>query len=251
MGRSTYLYQIPGPLTDSMFYENPRQATRSRNYFNPDIYIPSVQLKWLIHSTTQVDWLSSAVLGERNSVQFVGFADVVDAIDPATKEYAPRQVDIDRFNSYSSELRFRKDYVINGVGQTLVLGIRYVDNDMHRRQQGKGSTGTDFDLSLASAGFGRDLHHRTRNVSLFAENVFNLSPKLSLSPGIRIETGESNMSGKISYIPDEQVPLKQIHDFVLFGISGKYSLDERHTLSGGWSQAYRPIVMADIIPPTA
>lgn len=251
MGRSTYLYQIPGPLTDSMFYENPRQATRSRNYFNPDIYIPSVQLKWLINSTTQVDWLSSAVLGERNSVQFVGFADVVDAIDPATKEYAPRQVDIDRFNSYSSELRFRKDYVINGVGQTLVLGIRYVDNDMHRRQQGKGSTGTDFDLSLASAGFGRDLHHRTRNVSLFAENVFNLSPKLSLSPGIRIETGESNMSGKISYIPDEQVPLKQIHDFVLFGISGKYSLDERHTLYGGWSQAYRPIVMADIIPPTA
>ena len=37
---SKYLYQIPGPLTDSMFYADPRQSTRARNYYSPDIYIP-------------------------------------------------------------------------------------------------------------------------------------------------------------------------------------------------------------------
>jgi Fe(3+) dicitrate transport protein len=34
-GHSKYLYQIPGPLTDSMFYADPTQSTRSRNYFSP------------------------------------------------------------------------------------------------------------------------------------------------------------------------------------------------------------------------
>src|SRR5690606_26364259 len=46
LGRSTYMYQSPGPLTDAMFAENPRQSTRSRNYFNPDIYVPSLTAYW-------------------------------------------------------------------------------------------------------------------------------------------------------------------------------------------------------------
>ncbi|MCC7246590.1 MAG: TonB-dependent receptor plug domain-containing protein, partial [Saprospiraceae bacterium] len=33
LGRSQYIYQIPGPLTDAMFKENPHQSTRNRNYF--------------------------------------------------------------------------------------------------------------------------------------------------------------------------------------------------------------------------
>ena len=35
----------PGPLTDAQFNANPKQATRSRNYFNPDIYVPSITLQ--------------------------------------------------------------------------------------------------------------------------------------------------------------------------------------------------------------
>ena len=31
--RSKYLYRIPGPLTDSMFYADPTQATRSTELF--------------------------------------------------------------------------------------------------------------------------------------------------------------------------------------------------------------------------
>ena len=46
LGRSQYLYQIPGPLTDSMFHENAQQSTRSRNYFSPDIYVPSLTFDW-------------------------------------------------------------------------------------------------------------------------------------------------------------------------------------------------------------
>ncbi|MCK6694791.1 MAG: TonB-dependent receptor plug domain-containing protein, partial [Thermoanaerobaculia bacterium] len=44
--RSNYLYHIPGPLTDAMFAADPRQSTRSRNYFNPEIYVPSFTVDW-------------------------------------------------------------------------------------------------------------------------------------------------------------------------------------------------------------
>ena len=40
-GRSKYRYHIPGPLNDSMFNTDPQMSTRSRNYFSPDIYVPS------------------------------------------------------------------------------------------------------------------------------------------------------------------------------------------------------------------
>ncbi len=44
--RSNYLYHNPGPLTDAMFAADPRQSTRERNYFNPEIWIPSVIDSW-------------------------------------------------------------------------------------------------------------------------------------------------------------------------------------------------------------
>ncbi|MGK2861491.1 MAG: TonB-dependent receptor plug domain-containing protein, partial [Chitinophagaceae bacterium] len=61
--RSKYLYRIPGALTDSMFHAAPRQATRSRNYFSPDIHVPSFNLNWQIASQTRLQLTLSAVLG--------------------------------------------------------------------------------------------------------------------------------------------------------------------------------------------
>ena len=89
LGRSQYLYQIPGALTDDMFYANPKQSTRSRNYFNPDIYIPSFNFTWQITNNTKLNCIGSAVLGTRKSIQFIGFADTKDTIDSLTGEYKP------------------------------------------------------------------------------------------------------------------------------------------------------------------
>ena len=109
LGRSTYTFQIPGPLTDAQFLNDPRQSTRSRNYFNPDIYLPSLTLDWKIDDKTQLNFIASAVLGDRSSVQFLAFADVKDTIDSKTNQYKNRQVDIDNFNSYTYDLRLTRD----------------------------------------------------------------------------------------------------------------------------------------------
>ncbi len=250
LGRSTYLYNIPGPLTDSMFRENPRQSTRQRNYFNPDIYLPSFTFDWQIGAKTRLNFVSSAVLGHRSSVQFIGFANVPDVVDPLTNAFRSREVHIDRYNSYASELRLVQDYQIGNLPNTLSTGVRYTNNRSIRQQLGQGTTGFDFDLTITGE-WGRDLTFKTENVAFFTENMIYLTSKLALIPGFRIENGISRMSGTIRYYAPENTPVSIAHMFPLFGTNVQYKINERNRLYAGWSQAYRPVLFADVIPPTS
>lgn len=247
-GRSKYLYQIPGPLNDSMFYTDPTTSTRSRNYFSPDIYVPSLALNWKISNKTKAIITTSGIFGNRSSVQFDAFANVQDAIDPATVNYKNRQVDIDRFNSRTLEFRLLHDYSIGKVKSKLSVGTVYMNNDLHRQQLGKGTTGTDYDLTLVEPGFGRDIHFKTGNIALFAENLFQINPRWTISPGIRFETGKSKMNGVIKYYTVNPLPTTIKHDFVLVGVSSQYLLAIENTMYGGISQAYRPVIFKDIVP---
>lgn len=248
VARSNYVYQIPGPLTDSMFRADPRLSTRARNYFNPGIFVPSLSAEWKVSERTILSWTVSAVLGARNSVQFDKPATTPDALDPVTLQYAVRQVDIDRFNSYTTELRMLHQYTIGKMQGAVAAGIQVFDNDLHRRQLGKGTTGTGFDLSLTEPGWGRDLHFKTKNLALFAENSFAILPSLIVTPGVRVELGNSDMTGVIRSYDPGTLPNTIRHRFPLFGIHADYTLKNGHNLYAGWSQAYRPVIFKDIIP---
>lgn len=248
-GRSNYRYRLPGPLTDSMFYADPRQATRSRNFYSPDIYVPSVTLEWKINNQTTLNLVTSAVLGTRSSVLFDNFANVPDkVIDPVNNLYKSRFVDIDQFHSYTSELRLLHHYQLGGrLKSVFAGGMRYINNDLHRRQRGPGTGGTDYDLSITGP-FARDLHYLTQNVAFFAENLIYLTPKWSVSPGVRFEQGVTRMTGYLSYLDPAEVPNTIKHHFPLFGITSEYKPNSRTRIYGGIVQAYRPALFKDIIP---
>jgi len=248
--RSNYLYQIPGPLTDAMFAADPRQATRSRNYFNPEIYIPSMTADWQIGPHTRLQWTVSAILGERSSVRNDNPATVPDTINAATLAYSPRAVDIDRFNSRTTELRLLQGYDLFGRKSILVAGAQYFNNDLHRRfTPNGGSTGTDYDVHIdPTKGWLRDLHFKTQSVAFFAENKFQLTPQLSITPGLRYEIGDSKMSGTLAYYDPENLPTTIKHNFPLLGVSAEYAFSDMQNLYAGWSQAYRPVIFKDIIP---
>lgn len=246
--RSKYTYRIPGPLTDSMFYADPRQATRSRNYFSPDINIPSVTVHWKWSAKTKMEFTASAVIGSRNSVLFDKPADVKDTVNALTLTFNSRQVDIDRFNSHTAELRIMHEYRLGKQASALSAGIQYMNNDLHRRQLGKGTTGSDYDLSLTEAAWGRDLHFKTQNAAFFAENKFSLAKGLSLSAGARIESGQTNLSGTIHYYPENKIPVRIEHRFPLFGLNLSFKPGNTTEWYAGWAQAYRPLLFKDLIP---
>ena len=246
--RSKYLYRIPGGLTDQMFNNNPRQATRSRNYFSPDIHVPSVTVNWQVTKSSRLQLITSAVLGKRNSVQFDKPTNVADTINAITRQYNNRQVDIDAFNSYTTELRLLHQYKLGAQVSTLTAGVQYMNNDLHRTQLGKGTANSNYDLTLATPGWGRDVHLKTNNLAFFIENSFQLSEKLSINLGSRLEKGETNMSGTLAYYPENEIPLGIKHNFPLFGGGFSYKAQKNIEMYGGFSQAYRPMLFKDLIP---
>lgn len=247
-GRSKYLYHIPGPLNDSMFNANPRASTRRRNYFSPDIYIPSLNLIWKLSDKTKINATASGVFGNRSSVQLDAFANVPDNIDPATGNYKNRQVDIDQFNSKTIEIKLLHKYNLGAIQSQLATGVVYMNNDLHRQQLGKGTTSTDYDLTLVEPEFGRDIHFKTSNIALFAENSFQFSPQWTVSPGIRYENGNSKMGGVIKYYSSVELPNNIKHNFALLGINTQYQISAENNFYGGFSQAYRPVIFKDIVP---
>ena len=246
--RSVYLYRLPGQLNDSMFAADPRQATRLRNYYSPDIHIPSVVVNWDITAKTTLQFTSSAVLGRRNSVMFDKPTNIADTINAATLQYNNRQVDIDRFNSYTNELRLLQHYYTGRKSHTLVAGIQYMNNNLNRTQLGKGTTGSDYDLTLVEPGWGRNLYFKTHNLAAFAENSYQLLEKLTINTGVRVEMGKTNMTGTIKNYPENDIPVTLNHQYPLFGAGFTYNLSARMDVYGGWSQSYRSMAFKDLIP---
>ncbi|HUP53001.1 MAG TPA: TonB-dependent receptor [Longimicrobiales bacterium] len=250
VGRSVYDYRIPGPLTDAQFEADPRQPTRSRNYYRPDITVPSLTFEWQRPDGAQLTTTLSGVFGPRESVQFLGFADTPDEPDSITDEYAPRVVDIDRFRSLSLETRLVRPWTLRGLEQTLAVGTAFARNHMTRQQQGVGTTGSDFDLTVAG-GFPRDISYKTVNGAFYLENLFRVSPRWTITPGVRVEVGTTKMEGQLAYYDPSGVPTEIDHRYPLLGVRTAFDLRDGTELYGGWSQAYRPQILKDVLPANA
>src|SRR5690606_17331369 len=112
LSRSIFQYSIPGPLTDAQFEEDPTQATRTRNYYSPEIWVPAITLEGKLAENTSFSLVSSGIFGQRSSVTFDALANVPDTINSATSEYAPRNVDIDNYHTRTLEGRILHRYVL-------------------------------------------------------------------------------------------------------------------------------------------
>ena len=246
--RSEYVYRIPGPLTDKQFEDDPRQATRTRNYFNPDIHVPSVRIAWSVSDRTNIQFVSSAVLGKRSSVMYDKPTNIADTINAGTMDFNNRQIDIDRFRSYTTELRILHNYKISKFKNVLAGGLQYMNNNLNRSQLGKGTTASDFDLTLLDPQWGRDLYLKTQNLAVFAENNIQLTTKLRIGVGVRVETGKTDLSGTISYYEAEKIPVAMDHKFPLFGANVSYKATRDIEMYAGFSQAYRAMAFKDLIP---
>jgi len=244
--RMHYGQQIAGGLTDKMFQSNARQSNRSRNYFSPTINIPAAIFKYNFNSRTKLEVTTNGIWGDRSSVQFINVPTVADTFNTNIGSYNPRQVDRDFYLGFTTEARLLHHYSIGQLSSTLSGGVRYFNERTKRRQKGKGTTGSDLTFDL-TGNYGIDLKFHTVNYAAFVENLFQISKKFSITPGMRYEVIQSTLSGVIQ---NASVPVSYSGNrkFPLFGVGIQYALSGNNQLYGNISQAYRPYLYAQITP---
>lgn len=244
--RMDYVQQIAGGLTDTQFKTNSMQSERTRNFFQPIINIPAVVFKYKIKTNTQLQIIAHGVFGERNSVQFINAGNIPDTINTATGSFNPRQVDRDYYKGLTTEARILHSYRVGKINSTLSVGARYFTELTRRKQKGAGTIASNFDLSLTKP-YGIDLHLKTINYAVFAENVYQLTPKFSVTPGVRFEVINTNLRGVINNAT-ASITYKSKRNFPLFGTGLQYESSASTQLYANISQAYRPYLYANITP---
>lgn len=244
--RSDYVQQIAGGLTDAQFDENNRQSFRARNFFNPEINIPALLFNYTFSNQTKLEVISHVLFGQRNSVQFINTPNIRDTVNTALNSFNPRQIDRDYYLAFTTEARLLHTYKLGNLNSTFTTGIRYFEETTKRRQKGIGTIGSDFDLSLVKP-YGIDLRLHSLNYAAFAENIFQLTPTFSITPGVRYEVIKTTTSGVIS---DATVPVsyKGDRNFPLFGTGLQFHFQNGSQLYGNISQAYRPYLYAAVTP---
>jgi len=240
--------QQPGGLTDAQVEQNAQQSFRSRNWFDIKWTTPALIANYQISDKTRWNTKLFATIGDRNSVGFMQTIDKKDTILSSTRQYASRDVLIDNYRNYGVESRFITDYVLAGMNNTLSAGVRLYTGTTHRRSSGKGTTGTNYDLTI-EGNYARDIEFDSKNAAAFVENVFRLSEKVLLIPGIRYEWLEGAASGIDGANILQNV--KRDRSFVLAGIGAEYHVTKTTEFYANWAQAYRPIQFANLqAPPT-
>lgn len=245
-----YKMQQAGGLTDEQFKDNPRQSLRERNWFGTPWNVFSLNFDTKINDSFTSNTKLFGLIGERNSVGFTATPNVEDVINPATNDYANRRVDRDFYENFGLENRNIYKYKLGKINNNLAFGVRLYKANTKRVQDGRGTTGSDFDLSIDGK-FARDINFTTENVAVFAENQFKVTEKFSVTPGVRYEyiknTGEGRFgisNGNDIAFPDKTISRSQ----PLFGLGMEYKFTTTN-IYANITQAYRPVLFSDLTPP--
>jgi len=247
--------QQPGGLPDSLVYADAQKSFRNRNWLDITWTMPALIANYNINDHTRWNTKIFATIGNRNSVGFIAPTTTKDTINAATKDYNNRVLNADTYRNYALESRIITDYYLGKMKNSLSGGIRLYTGTTTRVADGKGTTGADYDMTLIG-NYSRDIAFTSRNAAAFVENIFRISDKFLVIPGVRYEWLEGSAGGRIGFTPNGGDPIKlqevkRSRSFILAGLGSEYHLTKSTEIYANYSQAYRPIQFANLqAPPT-
>jgi len=243
-----YASQQPGGLTDDQLKTNAQQSNRARNWIGTPWNVGALTFKYDMSEKVNLIIKSFGSMSERNSVGYVKAVNVKDSINPSTLQYNLRQVDRDFYQNIGSEARISVKYNMFKKNQTLATGVRVYVGNTNRKQAGVGNTNSDFDYSITNNQYVRDLTFITNNYAFFAENIFQITSKFKIIPGIRFESIYNKIEGTIDGNKNKINSQTSNRNLVLFGAGTEYILTSTTNLYANFSQAYRPVTFSEFTP---
>jgi len=252
--RSHIRSQQTGGLTDAQVQQDAQQSFRSRNWFDITWTTLALIANYKFNESARWNTKLFATIGDRNSVGYLQSIALKDSINPATGEYNNRALNIDQYRNFGLESRFITDYNLGKMNNTLSGGIRLYTGTTHRRADGKGTTGTEYDMTV-TGNYPRDNEFVSNNTAAFVENIFRVSEKFIIIPGIRYEWLEGAASGRNGYTSTgAEIILQNIkrsRNFLIAGVGIEFHVAKTTEIYANITQAYRPIQFANLqAPPT-
>jgi len=232
-----YNAQQPGGLTDAMFASDPQQSVRERNWMDVEWGVLSLSGTYHFSSTSEINTRFFAVNAARH---------VVGNLDPPTMVDlgGPLQHLDDDYMNIGNETRFLQRYgLFDGISAFLV-GARLYSGSTHRQQH-------QDTIALS------DYMFPGKNIAVFAENMFTITPEFSVTPGIRWEYIDTRADGWYrvrsldfagNVVADKRFDesITRTRSFVFAGVGTSYRPNEHTEFYGNFSQNYRAITFNDL-----
>ena len=251
----TYLAQQGGGLNDQMFFNDPFQSNRSRNWFSVDWLLYNLRFDHEFDLKKSISVNLFGLNAIRNSIGFR--VNRVDQID----SNGPRDLISGDFNNFGLETKFLNNYNLFNKNAIFVLGSKLYFATNYSKQ-GPGSDLSNADFTFYNDNFPAysnqsDYKYPNTNISFFGENIINISDKLSVTPGFRLEYINTKAIGQYERIIQDAAQNVIQHDTIIenrnnkrlflltgVGISKKFKNDIE--LYANFSQNYRSVTFADI-----
>lgn len=245
-----YVAQQAGGLVDFEFNENPKQSKRARNWFNVDWNLFATTLDYNPTKTIKTNFRVFHLNAKRQSIGDLG---------PINRQDRGLERDIIRgdYKNWGAEARLIKRYNIGKMPNNFLIGARYYKGNTENRQ-GFGSDGSDADFTFKNFKEPGKTSYvfPSSNVAIFSENLFNITDKWSITPGIRYEYISTNSDGYYysrvfsggKIIFEEKTADKKTNnrDFILLGLGSSYRIKDNMELYFNASQNYRSINFTDL-----
>ncbi|MFT4833754.1 MAG: Fe(3+) dicitrate transport protein, partial [Flavobacteriaceae bacterium] len=248
-----YQAQQPGGLTDEDFNNGRLDISRrNRNWFQVSWNLFANTIDYKFSDRTKLNIRTFGLFSGRDAL---GNLEQIDRIDNPNVN---RTLISDRFNNFGSETRLLHYYSLFAKRSAFLIGSRYY-RGLTDRMQGDASKASDADFSFLNPQNLEDFDYEfpSENLSFFTENVFNLTDRISVTPGVRYEYIRTdaigswkqivrNFAGDIvaenSFNEDRSV----VRSRVLFGLGMSYYLKNDLNIYANYSDNYRSVTFSDL-----
>lgn len=233
--KMTYLTQQPGGLTDDLFAKSLDTVLRKRNWFSVDWNLASVYMDFRIDENKTINTRFFGLLSNRKNVGYLGQINRPDLNQP-------RELIEGVFRNIGNETRYLMHYKWFKHTHTVLTGFRlYKGKTTAKQGLARLADGADFTFLNPNDIDYSNYLFPSQNASLFAENIFRIGKKMTLTPGARLEYISTKSQG---YYYQRSFDLSG--DTLLELKRNTSREDSRKLILGGLGLSYKPIKQVEL-----